>query len=59
MAGKEESKKLEEYQNENYCKRDGESGYRVATGQEMVKENFLKVGEKSGNSILSEGKLTF
>jgi len=33
---------------------------RVATGQEMFREKkFFKVREKSGNFILSPGKLTF
>jgi len=33
---------------------------RVATGQEMVREKkFFRVREKSGNIILSQGKLTF
>ena len=31
--------------------------YRVATGQGMVKEKTYKFREKSGNFILSQGKL--
>ena len=30
---------------------------RVAASQEMVRKKFYKVGEKSGNFILSQGKL--
>ena len=32
-------------------------GFMVATGQEMVREKFFKVREKSVNFILSQGKL--